>query len=83
MTSEYDHNSLLVMDVHRGHLSDKFRESLSSVKTNVAFIPSGCSCRLQPLDICVTQVLKDFLQVLSSVILVSPVSAVRITDIMY
>ncbi|XP_072226622.1 pogo transposable element with ZNF domain [Leuresthes tenuis] len=62
MTSKNDHNSLLVMDVYRGHLSDKFRESLSSVKTDVAFIPSGCSCRLQPLDICVTQVLRDFLQ---------------------
>lgn len=53
---------LLVVDVHRGHQTETFRRALSSVSTDVIFIPSGCSCRLQPLDICVTQVLRDFLQ---------------------
>ncbi|XP_074542669.1 pogo transposable element with ZNF domain isoform X4 [Halichoeres trimaculatus] len=54
--------SLLMVDVHRGHLSDEFRSSLSSLTTDVVFIPSGCSCCLQPLDVCVTPVLRDFLQ---------------------
>uniref|UniRef100_A0A7N6A845 Pogo transposable element derived with ZNF domain a n=1 Tax=Anabas testudineus TaxID=64144 RepID=A0A7N6A845_ANATE len=54
--------SLLMADIHRGHQSDEFKDSLSSVSSGVIFIPSGCSCRLQPLDVCVTPVLRDFLQ---------------------
>uniref|UniRef100_A0A3B5MZF4 C2H2-type domain-containing protein n=1 Tax=Xiphophorus couchianus TaxID=32473 RepID=A0A3B5MZF4_9TELE len=63
VTSRSGDRSLLVMDVHRGHLSDAFRDCLSAVNSRIAFIPAGCSCRLQPLEICVTQVLRDFLQV--------------------
>ncbi|RVE67155.1 hypothetical protein OJAV_G00114200 [Oryzias javanicus] len=59
VASKYDQTSILMMDVHRGHLSSAFRGSLSSCRTLAAFIPSGCSCRLQPLDVCVTQVLRD------------------------
>lgn len=59
--------SLLVVDVHHGHLTDEFRRSLSSTSTNVLFIPSGCACRLQPLDVCITPALRDFLQVLRPV----------------
>ncbi|XP_070778315.1 pogo transposable element with ZNF domain [Enoplosus armatus] len=55
-------DSVLMVDVHRGHLTDEFRDSLTSVSTDVVFIPSGCCCRLQPLDVCVTPVLRDFLQ---------------------
>uniref|UniRef100_A0A096LY95 Pogo transposable element derived with ZNF domain a n=1 Tax=Poecilia formosa TaxID=48698 RepID=A0A096LY95_POEFO len=62
VTSRSGDRTLLVMDVHRGHLSKAFRDSLSAVNTHIAFIPAGCSCRLQPLEICVTQVLRDFLQ---------------------
>uniref|UniRef100_A0A146P697 Pogo transposable element derived with ZNF domain a n=1 Tax=Fundulus heteroclitus TaxID=8078 RepID=A0A146P697_FUNHE len=62
VASKQDDESLLVMDVHRGHLSETFRDGLAAVNTDVAFIPAGCSCRLQPLEICVTQVLRDFLQ---------------------
>ncbi|XP_027891504.1 uncharacterized protein pogza isoform X2 [Xiphophorus couchianus] len=62
VTSRSGDRSLLVMDVHRGHLSDAFRDCLSAVNSRIAFIPAGCSCRLQPLEICVTQVLRDFLQ---------------------
>lgn len=53
------------MDVHHGHLTEEFRSSLSSVSTNIFFIPSGCCCRLQPLDVCVTPVLRNYLQVFS------------------
>lgn len=69
-----------MVDVHRGHLTEEFRSSLSSMSTNVFFIPSGCSCRLQPLDVCVTPVLQDFLQVAPPVFtglhMSSPVSPV-------
>ncbi|KAF3706891.1 Pogo transposable element with ZNF domain [Channa argus] len=54
--------ALLMVDVHRGHQTEEFRQSLSSVSTDTVLIPSGYSCRLQPLDVCVTPVLKDFLQ---------------------
>ena len=60
-----DSESVLVVDVHRGHLSNQFRDDLSSISTDSIIIPSGCCCRLQPLDVCVTPVLRDFLQVLS------------------
>lgn len=61
------YQSVLIVDVHRGHLTDEFRTSLTSLSTDVFFIPSGCCCRLQPLDVCVTPVLRDFLQVVSPV----------------
>uniref|UniRef100_A0A3B4ZII1 C2H2-type domain-containing protein n=1 Tax=Stegastes partitus TaxID=144197 RepID=A0A3B4ZII1_9TELE len=54
--------SLLMVDIHRGHVTRKFRDALSSTFTEVVFIPSGCSARLQPLDVCVTPVVRDFLQ---------------------
>lgn len=54
---------VLMLDVHRGHMTDALRDALSSVNSDVVFIPSGCCCRLQPLDVCITPVLRDFLQV--------------------
>ncbi|XP_068188571.1 pogo transposable element with ZNF domain isoform X2 [Antennarius striatus] len=54
--------TLLLADVHRGHLSAAFRSSLSDLSTSLFFIPSGCCCCLQPLHLCVTPVLGDFLQ---------------------
>ncbi|KAF0024088.1 hypothetical protein F2P81_022890 [Scophthalmus maximus] len=58
-TSAWDGQSVLMVDVHRGHLTHHFLSSF----TDVVVIPSGCSCRLQPLHVCVTPVLRDFLQV--------------------
>lgn len=55
--------SLLIADVHRGHLSEDFRRRLGSLDTALVFVPSGCSRCVQPLDVCVTPVLQDFLQV--------------------
>ncbi|XP_061616403.1 pogo transposable element with ZNF domain [Phyllopteryx taeniolatus] len=55
--------SLLMVDVHRGHTTDEFKFYLSSASTDAIFIPAGCSCRLQPLDVCVKPVLHKFLQV--------------------
>ena len=58
-----DGESLLMVDVHRGHLTDEFQDSVGAFSTELAFIPAGCCCRLQPLDLCVTPVLREFLQV--------------------
>ncbi|XP_051926997.1 pogo transposable element with ZNF domain isoform X1 [Hippocampus zosterae] len=54
--------SLLMADVHRGHTSDEFKGLLRAASTDAIFIPAGCSCRLQPLDVCVKPVLLNFLQ---------------------
>ncbi|XP_061675255.1 pogo transposable element with ZNF domain isoform X2 [Syngnathoides biaculeatus] len=55
--------SLLMVDVHRGHTMDEFKFHLSAASTDAVFIPAGCSCRLQPLDVCIKPVLHRFLQV--------------------
>eukprot|EP00064_Thunnus_orientalis_P018546 superscaffoldBa00004314_g18647 len=57
-----DSRSLLMVDVHRGHLTDEFQDNMSACSTELVFIPAGCCCRLQPLDLCVTPVLREFLQ---------------------
>uniref|UniRef100_A0A667Y4I4 Pogo transposable element derived with ZNF domain a n=1 Tax=Myripristis murdjan TaxID=586833 RepID=A0A667Y4I4_9TELE len=53
--------SLLIMDTHRGHMKDKFLYELHAHSVP-AVVPIGCSCRLQPLDVCVTPVVREFLQ---------------------
>ncbi|XP_058474863.1 pogo transposable element with ZNF domain isoform X2 [Solea solea] len=60
--SGHSRESVLLVDSHRGHLTSQFKDDLSSISTDVMVIPPGCSCRLQPLHICVTPVLQDFLQ---------------------
>lgn len=67
VTSPCHSGSVLMVDVHRGHLADEFVDSLTAMFTNIVFIPAGCCCRVQPLDVCVTPVLREFLQVLSPV----------------
>uniref|UniRef100_A0A1A7WBD8 Pogo transposable element with ZNF domain a n=1 Tax=Iconisemion striatum TaxID=60296 RepID=A0A1A7WBD8_9TELE len=63
VTSKHKHESLLVVDIHRGHLKEEFKDRLADTNTDLAFIPQGSSRQLQPLEICVTQVLRDFLLV--------------------
>uniref|UniRef100_A0A3P8SVG9 C2H2-type domain-containing protein n=1 Tax=Amphiprion percula TaxID=161767 RepID=A0A3P8SVG9_AMPPE len=63
-TAQLDHESLLMVDIHRGHVTTEFRDALTSTSTDVVFIPLGCCARLQPLDVCVVPVVRDFLQVL-------------------
>uniref|UniRef100_A0A4W5R9Z6 Pogo transposable element derived with ZNF domain a n=1 Tax=Hucho hucho TaxID=62062 RepID=A0A4W5R9Z6_9TELE len=53
---------LLIMDTHHGHLANDFLAALNSSNTLPAVIPIGCSCRLQPLELCVVPVMKEFLQ---------------------
>ncbi|XP_035808416.2 pogo transposable element with ZNF domain isoform X2 [Amphiprion ocellaris] len=61
-TAQLDHESLLMVDIHRGHVTTEFRDALTSTSTDVVFIPLGCCARLQPLDVCVVPVVRDFLQ---------------------
>ena len=63
VVSRWNTQVLLLLDVHLGHLTDQFRGTMSSENTELLFIPPSCSCRLQPLNVCVTPVLRDFLQV--------------------
>ncbi|CAB1320917.1 unnamed protein product [Coregonus sp. 'balchen'] len=53
---------LLIMDTHHGHLANDFLAALNSSNTLPAVIPIGCSCRLQPLELCVVPVIREFLQ---------------------
>ncbi|KAI4871862.1 hypothetical protein NFI96_016415, partial [Prochilodus magdalenae] len=53
---------LLVMDTYRGHITDDFLASLNSANTLPGIIPRACSCCLQPLEVCVGPVLREFLQ---------------------
>lgn len=43
--------SLLVWDMFRGHLGDKVKRTLKSMKVTQAVIPGGCTSVLQPLDV--------------------------------
>ncbi|XP_056154026.1 pogo transposable element with ZNF domain [Lampris incognitus] len=53
----------LIIDTHRGHLNTDFLSALNTAHTRPVVIPIGCSCRLQPLDVCITPVIRAFLQV--------------------
>ncbi|KAG7250989.1 hypothetical protein CRUP_015748, partial [Coryphaenoides rupestris] len=55
-------SSLLLMDKHRGHEGAEFCTTLGVNSTLSAIIPIGCSAHLQPLDACITPVLREFFQ---------------------
>ncbi|XP_032089839.1 pogo transposable element with ZNF domain isoform X3 [Thamnophis elegans] len=52
--------SMLVLDCHRTHLSEKVLSMLSSSSTLPAVVPSGCSSKIQPLDVCIKRTVKNF-----------------------
>ncbi|XP_034144687.1 pogo transposable element derived with ZNF domain b isoform X1 [Esox lucius] len=52
---------MLILDSHRGHMSKDFLTSLGATATLPAVVPAGCTCRLQPLEMCVRPVLQSFL----------------------
>uniref|UniRef100_A0A670Z5P0 Pogo transposable element derived with ZNF domain n=1 Tax=Pseudonaja textilis TaxID=8673 RepID=A0A670Z5P0_PSETE len=52
--------SMLVLDCHRTHLSEKVLSLLSSSSTLPAVVPSGCSSKIQPLDVCIKRTVKNF-----------------------
>lgn len=60
-SSSQPSKSMLVLDRHRGHMSDSFLTAISGSGTLPAVIPAGCSFHLQPLEICAKPVLQRFL----------------------
>lgn len=53
---------LLIMDPYKGHTSNEFLAALNSANTLPGLIPHGCSRRLQPLEVCMGPVLREFMQ---------------------
>ena len=43
--------ALLVMDSFHAHCAEDIQELLASANSEVAFIPGGCTSKLQPLDV--------------------------------
>ncbi|XP_026543752.1 pogo transposable element with ZNF domain isoform X3 [Notechis scutatus] len=56
----HNSKSMLVLDCHRTHLSEKVLSLLSSSSTLPAVVPSGCSSKIQPLDVCIKRTVKNF-----------------------
>nr|XP_033781369.1 pogo transposable element with ZNF domain isoform X3 [Geotrypetes seraphini] len=52
---------MLVLDCHRTHLSEEVLSLLSSSSTLPAIVPTGCSSKIQPLDVCIKRTVKNFL----------------------
>ncbi|KAL0985304.1 hypothetical protein UPYG_G00155240 [Umbra pygmaea] len=52
---------MLILDSHRGHVSKDFLTTLGATATLPAVVPAGCTCRLQPLEVCLRPVLQSFL----------------------
>jgi hypothetical protein len=55
--------SLLVLDAFRAHTSDDVKSMLTDYKTNLAVIPGGMTCMLQPLDVSIKKPMKQMLQI--------------------
>ena len=51
--------SLLIMDSMASHKKDTVKDNLLKCKTQLAIIPGGLTCKLQPLDLTVNRVFKD------------------------
>ncbi|XP_067878807.1 uncharacterized protein pogzb [Heterodontus francisci] len=54
--------SMLVLDSFRQHMSDDFIDYLSRCSSLPLVIPGGCTSRIQPLDMCISQTFRNFLQ---------------------
>lgn len=52
---------MLVLDCHRTHLSEEVLSLLNVSSTLPAVVPSGCSSKIQPLDVCIKRTVKNFL----------------------
>ena len=51
---------LLLMDGHSSHIDPKVLESIKKLNYDAVFFPSNCTGRLQPLDIGVNKVFKNY-----------------------
>ncbi|XP_053330768.1 pogo transposable element with ZNF domain [Spea bombifrons] len=56
-----NNKGMVVLDCHRSHLSEEVLSVLSSTCTLPAVVPSGCSSKIQPLDVCIKRAIKNFL----------------------
>ncbi|TSK16107.1 Pogo transposable element with ZNF domain [Bagarius yarrelli] len=61
LNSQNGNKVMLVIDSHHSHMTEDFLSVLSRTQTLPLVIPSGCSSRRQPLEMCVLPVLKKFL----------------------
>ncbi|XP_062394303.1 pogo transposable element with ZNF domain isoform X2 [Sardina pilchardus] len=61
LSARGESKALLVMDGHRKHRSVSSLANLSNCNTVPATIPTGCSARHQPLEMCLRPVLQKFL----------------------
>lgn len=50
--------SLLVLDSFRGHLVNSVKNRFKEKQTNLAVIPGGLTCKLQPLDVAINKSFK-------------------------
>ncbi|KAG7469528.1 hypothetical protein MATL_G00129890 [Megalops atlanticus] len=62
MNSQNGSKGMLIMDTFRSHMLDKSLATISAISTLPTIVPAGCTCRLQPLEMCVRPVLQRFLQ---------------------
>ncbi|XP_031746618.1 pogo transposable element with ZNF domain isoform X1 [Xenopus tropicalis] len=56
-----NNKGMAVVDCHRTHLSEEVLSIMSSTCTLPAIVPSGCSSKIQPLDVCIKRAVKNFL----------------------
>lgn len=53
--------SVLVLDRHREHLGEPFLTSTAGCRSLLAVVPGGCSCWLQPVEVCLKPALQRLL----------------------
>lgn len=58
LDSQKEKEALLVLDSHHCLTSESIISTVSSTKTFLPTIPAGCTCRHQPLEMCVRPVLQ-------------------------
>ncbi|XP_069506525.1 pogo transposable element with ZNF domain isoform X2 [Ambystoma mexicanum] len=56
-----NNKGMLVLDCHRTHLSEEALSLLSSTSTLPAVVPTGCSSKIQPLDVCIKRTVRNYL----------------------
>lgn len=54
--------SMLVFDAFRGHLTDELKDMLYEEQCDLAIIPGGLTCKLQPLDVSVNKPFKQYIR---------------------
>ena len=52
-------DSMLFLDDATSHNTPEVRKKISELGSEVIKIPSGCTCRLQPVDVVINKPLKD------------------------